>query len=1183
MNEIYKINYVKNNKTEKIIVFIGEKIKYDSLNLKELLEKEPNNKIIKELLTPEELYDIKTYNIDVEFILNYIHLDDTIECIKFKIIEAFNFTFSFEEMYLFCKKVENLNSTNIFQKLTRNGKLDLTKDKLKSFLLNYQDIEFDILPDKELYTFDDLLMLNLDKNFIVNTFIGQHLITMEKFYTANPFNVLSVDEELEDKLDSILTTTNKNLLLNYGNINNNTIYLCLASDVIENAISKQISPVLMIKQYFYFLDKLNIHNLEELKKHNLKLIESSKTKIEKEYSLYNKKINLFHSIFHEKRKNLEYIKHGTGIDSIELILNTKIIFNMPLDMLFKFLNSNKSIPLVKYNPGLKRENIYRLFSPYKDINNNKIPFISKSKLIKIDRYLSKRKRIGFYIIDNNETSNVEILCEIDNKGNVFINIKFEKYTNIEKIEILIKKNVNPILKLIKNEFDTNGHIIDLFSSFHDKNVEILTLNYNSILEINHNINFTKFISCLGTTFDIFEKNLKKGIRLSFKRVSNYNKMEGEEAFIFDLLTKRYTDDEIIDEVKNNYSIPIEEAKLLFASVISNLQILRNLDESRKIKIKSCPGFKVNIDAVKFKNQIKVTVSNINNIFYLKTIPIYIDSLIRFSENIKSTNISTEVINKICKIKIDEIQGVVEDKVSVIENPYPETVPLTEVNLGDDDDDILDLMLGDDSDEEDDDQEDGGDELIGGSSSKSKSNSSSKSEISLSSVGSSLLIDESDEEEEEKEKYKKSTASEKSQQLEEDSDEEELEEYLSESLNEFNKLPPKEPINYENKKEHSDETLIEEELISIANLNEDSIQEPLPESLELIDLNKEHTLFCYGSNNINQLRYRTKNPKLQAYQGLLLDHVRIFAGESKIWNNGAVASLKEKNGENCKGSYVLINEQELNMIKKFEGDLYVTKPVFIEDNKQNKLKAITFIKKDNTWITHPSLEYINAIVENISLFWKELDDNNELLIKDEYEVIKGIYKNNDKSYTKIDEPPNDKDEVEDVEEISLDVTGENLEYPNPFSKRLEDREPALFYKKDKKDSLFEGYSRMCNWNIKRQPVILTQKEKDKIDKNHPGSYGEVLTYGSDPKNQYHYICPRYWSLKYNTSLTEQEVSSGKYGNVIPKGSKKVPKDANILEFTSVKHVKNGKYICDAPNVIGVHAELNCLKIAMLKGS
>ena len=34
MNEIYKINYIKNNKTEKIVVFVGDKIKYNSLNLK---------------------------------------------------------------------------------------------------------------------------------------------------------------------------------------------------------------------------------------------------------------------------------------------------------------------------------------------------------------------------------------------------------------------------------------------------------------------------------------------------------------------------------------------------------------------------------------------------------------------------------------------------------------------------------------------------------------------------------------------------------------------------------------------------------------------------------------------------------------------------------------------------------------------------------------------------------------------------------------------------------------------------------------------------------------------------------------------------------------------------------------------------------------------------------------------
>ena len=333
---------------------------------------------------------------------------------------------------------------------------------------------------------------------------------------------------------------------------------------------------------------------------------------------------------------------------------------------------------------------------------------------------------------------------------------------------------------------------------------------------------------------------------------------------------------------------------------------------------------------------------------------------------------------------------------------------------------------------------------------------------------------------------------------------------------------------------------------------------------MVDTNKHYNLFCYGSNNINQVRYRTKNPKLISNKALLLDHIRIFAGESKMWGNGAVASLKEKLGKNCRGSYVILNEQELNMIKKFEGIMYTTKQVEIEVNNQ-KIKAVTFIKIDNEWLNHPTIDYINAVVENISLFWKDLDENNELIVKDEYEVIKGIYKKDEESYIKTDEPPI---EPKDDEDISLDVTGEILGYPNPFSKRLEDREPSLFYKKDKKDSVFESYSRMCPWNVKRQPVILTQKEKEKIDKNHPGSYGEVLTYGSNPEEQYHYVCPRYWSLKYNTSLTEQEVESGKYGNVIPNNAKKVPENASIFEFTDDKVHKNkdGQYIQHYPGFL-----------------
>jgi len=52
------------------------------------------------------------------------------------------------------------------------------------------------------------------------------------------------------------------------------------------------------------------------------------------------------------------------------------------------------------------------------------------------------------------------------------------------------------------------------------------------------------------------------------------------------------------------------------------------------------------------------------------------------------------------------------------------------------------------------------------------------------------------------------------------------------------------------------------------------------------------------------------------------------------------------------------------------------------------------------------------------------------------------------------------------------------------------------------------------------------------------------------------------LKRNVSLTEEEVKSGKYGNIIPEDAKVVPPGANIFEFKgknikikmgSIKHI------------------------------
>ena len=107
----------------------------------------------------------------------------------------------------------------------------------------------------------------------------------------------------------------------------------------------------------------------------------------------------------------------------------------------------------------------------------------------------------------------------------------------------------------------------------------------------------------------------------------------------------------------------------------------------------------------------------------------------------------------------------------------------------------------------------------------------------------------------------------------------------------------------------------------------------------------------------------------------------------------------------------------------------------------------------------------------------------------------------------------------------------------------------------------------------QPVILTDEEKSKIDKEHPGSYTNALRYGSDPKNPYWYICPRFWCLKNNSPMTEAEVARGECGGkIIPDNAKAPPPGHHIYEFTDNKYHKNekGEYVYHSPGFKPEHS-------------
>ena len=193
--------------------------------------------------------------------------------------------------------------------------------------------------------------------------LGQKFLAIEKdlLITANPFNVLEYDDFLTQYASDILTTINQNLLLNSLNIYENTIYACHVEDVLDYSISQNLKESETIEIYYPYLKKLDIINkneylskLEDLKIETYNLVSDEK------WIDNSKNIKLFNDITN-KYTSLNLIEKE-GIKKLKFIINPEYNFHLPLDLIFKILNSDQNIPLIKYNPGKKQENIYRFYT-----------------------------------------------------------------------------------------------------------------------------------------------------------------------------------------------------------------------------------------------------------------------------------------------------------------------------------------------------------------------------------------------------------------------------------------------------------------------------------------------------------------------------------------------------------------------------------------------------------------------------------------------------------------------------------------------------------------------------------------------------------------------------------------------------------------------------------------------------
>jgi hypothetical protein len=285
--------------------------------------------------------------------------------------------------------------------------------------------------------------------------------------------------------------------------------------------------------------------------------------------------------------------------------------------------------------------------------------------------IGRTKSVSVYIETSNDDESYYMVCEFDEEGYITISSEFKNVVNVSEIDKIFQDSINPIIEEIKNLLEQSGYKLNKFSSLNDENVEIKQLTYETQIKITKPLDIQAYKGCVSSVF-INETNKFKGttINLRFKRVSNYSKFNSQEAFILEKSEQGLRGDQIIEALLENFPEDLDhkQAIEMVSKIANELEIERGVRKS-DIKIKNNPGFKTTIGLEQETGVITITTENINNINYLKTLPIYLDTIVRLTQDKNSTNYPVKEINKLCSSGEKE-DIVIDDIISSSEESAP---------------------------------------------------------------------------------------------------------------------------------------------------------------------------------------------------------------------------------------------------------------------------------------------------------------------------------------------------------------------------------------------------------------------------------------------------------------------------------------------------------------------------------
>ena len=634
--------------------------------------------------------------------------DDSIRDIKMKILYELHKTLhiraAYEELYLYAFVSEETSTLKLFDALkstTGDGNDPTIPLSTISQMLEGHPKSAKILrklreTGKDTISYSALESLLSEKklDIFVRTPIGMQFGKgrRDATFEADPF-LVRTETEHEDLLYSENT-----LLLNYGEIQDRTLYICLAdrvfgaspergtrlgeatfSGVIPIESRKQnenaSSNVEYISRYYYpGLYNASVKSAEDLLSRRPKLVKATADLLSDARETHYKSVQTFYEIAYDSEPSVDY--KSRGIISATLRFKSESSRSTNLEMLFKNLHARKETPYIKFNPGNRRENLFRFYFVRTTRTGKKIPYLPRAKIMRLSKETGFSQQMSVYlesVVLRESDSVANCYLHFESNGDIKIQLSFSRPVVERTIDEIIGRAVSPLLKQIGQDLRQTGYTIPMPKERAFQEAKIVDMEYVAVAEAKKPMSWAT-VPCIYSICTLHDNQAR------LKRVENFQDMDAARILILELYGKvQYGDYDLHDIVQELVSRKLVDSKDAAGNLVA--EVLGAANEMNGVVLEQ-PGFPMSMKIDKEDHTIELRVSGLTAAGYLETAEIYLDAILKTTQLYKEKTPLLKKLNRFCKKskKFEEVADVIKKVENVVSGPLRFTKRMDEQDL-----------------------------------------------------------------------------------------------------------------------------------------------------------------------------------------------------------------------------------------------------------------------------------------------------------------------------------------------------------------------------------------------------------------------------------------------------------------------------------------------------------------------